>query len=329
MIIERLDQYTGPSVFVGLSDVLDRQLFLKCEGFNFASSIKFRTALFMVNDAEKAGRLGPGTTIVESSSGNLGVALAVISASRDLRFLCVTDPKCSTYAVSMMRATGALVEIVAERDENGNYLAARKRRVRELCAEDPCYVWLNQYENPANQMAHYEITAREIDDDFPQLDVLFVGAGTGGTLMGCAAYLRDRKRSTAVVPVDSVGSVNFGGPLSPRHIAGLGSSEPMSLIDETRVHPVEWVAEEDAIVMCRRMATTGLVVGGSTGTVVEGARVWLERNDPHRELRAVAISPDFGGAYLATVYDDLWCASRYPNLTAIGDADGLARRPVH
>jgi cysteine synthase A len=324
VIVERPDDYLGPDLFVSARGVLGRQLYLKCEGFNFAWSIKMRTARYLVDAAERAGLIGRGTTIVESSSGNLGVALAMIAASRSLRFVCVTDPKCTPHDIALMRATGARVEVVDTPDGSGGYLAARKRRVRELAAR-PGYVWLNQYENPANVRAHYETTARSIDREFPQLDVLFVGAGTGGTLMGCATYLRDHGRSTTVVAVDSVGSVNFNGSPSPRHIAGLGSSQPMRLIDESCVDDVEWVEEPDSIAMCRRLARGGLVLGGSSGTVVHGAAAWLERHDPRGRLTAVAIAPDFGGSYLDTVYDPAWCAQRFERLRD-ADASPVALR---
>jgi cysteine synthase A len=316
-VISAPHEYNEENLYVDLRSTLGRALYLKCEGFNFAGSVKLKAASSMVEAAERDGLLRPGSVLVESSSGNLGVALAMIAASRSLRFVCVTDPKCTPHDIALMRATGARVEVVDTPDGSGGYLAARKRRVRELAAR-PGYVWLNQYENPANVRAHYETTARSIDREFPQLDVLFVGAGTGGTLMGCATYLRDHGRSTTVVAVDSVGSVNFNGSPSPRHIAGLGSSQPMRLIDESCVDDVEWVEEPDSIAMCRRLARGGLVLGGSSGTVVHGAAAWLERHDPRGRLTAVAIAPDFGGSYLDTVYDPAWCAQRFERLR---DAD--------
>lgn len=325
MIVDRLDQYLGADIFLRLDRIVHRPLALKCEGFNFGWSIKLRTAVFMIEAAERDGRLPPGTTIVESSSGNLGVALSVIAASRGIDFICVTDPNCRRQDVALMRATGALVEIVQVKDENGSYLAARKERVSELCARGPDHVWLNQYENPANVRAHRDTTAVSIDHEFPGLDVLFVGAGTGGTLMGCAEYFRGRGRTSHIIAVDSVGSVNFGGKPGPRYIAGVGSSQPMALINENHVHGVEWVCEQDTVLMCRRLARAGIVLGGSSGTVIQGACAWLSRNDPGRRLTAVAVSPDFGTTSLDTIYDDAWCAARFPGFLAVLDATGEER----
>jgi N-(2-amino-2-carboxyethyl)-L-glutamate synthase len=322
MIVERPDQYLGADVFLRLDGIVGRPLAIKCEGFNFGWSIKLRTALFMVEAALQNGHLTRGATIVESSSGNLGVALSVIAASRAIYFVCVTDPNCKRQDVALMRATGALVDIVQTKDENGSYLGARKERVRELCASNPNYVWLNQYENPANVRAHRDTTAVSIDREFPELDVLFVGVGTGGTLMGCAEYFRGRSRASRIIAVDSMGSVNFGGKPGPRYITGLGSSQPMTLLDEDLVDGVEWVCEQDTVLMCRRLAHGGIVLGGSSGTVIQGACAWLERNDPDRRLTAVAVSPDFGVSSLDTVYDDAWCAARFPGFAAALDAGG-------
>src|ERR1700685_1753613 len=107
MIVDRPDQYLGPDIFIKMNSIFNRPLFLKCEGFNFAWSIKLRTAFFMVEHAEKTGALDAKTTIIESSSGNLGVALSVIAASRSLKFVCVVDPTCSSQAVALMKTTGA------------------------------------------------------------------------------------------------------------------------------------------------------------------------------------------------------------------------------
>lgn len=244
-----------------------------------------------------------------------------------MNFICIADPNCKQQALALMRAMGTVVEIVRTKDENGSYLAARKERVKQLCARNPDHVWLNQYENPANILAHHDTTATSIDREFPDLDALFIGVGTGGTLMGCLEYFRERGKATEIIAVDSIGSVNFHGDPGARYIAGLGSSQPMMLIDEDRVDGVEWISEQDAVLMCRKLARAGIVLGGSSGAVVQGACAWLDRNDPGRRLSAVAVAPDLGLSYLETVYDDAWCASRFPDfLTRL---DGLrGDRPV-
>src|SRR5262249_48963698 len=140
------------------------------------------------------------------------------------------------------------------------------------------YVWLNQYANADNWKAHYRTTAPAIARQFPRLDVLFVGAGTTGTLMGCARYFQERHRSVRVVAVDSVGSVTFGGSPARRMIPGLGTSVRPPLLDMSFVDDVMHVEEADTVRACHRLARRGFLFGGSTGTVVSGAMSWLARH---------------------------------------------------
>lgn len=297
------------SVYVDLERVVGHRLNLKCEGFNFAGSVKLRTAAGLIAAAERDGRLWPGSVLIESSSGNLGLALGVIAASKGIPFVCVTDTRCNPTTLSLMRAAGADVVMVPDPEHGEALLERRLAYVRKRCADDPRYVWLNQYANDANWLAHYETTAREIVRHFPDIDVLFVGAGTCGTLMGCARYLRDIGSAVWVVAVDAVGSVTFGAPAARRMIPGLGTSVRPPLLDDSLVEDVVHVAEDDTIRCCRALARRGLLFGGSTGTVVSGAVSWLDRRDPGGLLTAVAVSPDLADRYAHTVYDDEWVRS--------------------
>jgi N-(2-amino-2-carboxyethyl)-L-glutamate synthase len=209
-----------------------------------------------------------------------------------------------------MEALGSQVHVIAEPDANGGFLDARIDHVRALCASDEKYVWLNQYTNPGNWKAHYRRTAPAIAAAFPRLDVLFVGAGTTGTLMGCARFFREWHRPVRVVAVDSVGSVTFGGTPRRRMIPGLGTSIRPALLDESYVDYVVHVEEADTIRACHRLARNGFLFGGSTGTVVSGAMHWLAQHDA-RDLTAVAIAPDLGEHYLDTIYRTNWLRDLY------------------
>ncbi|GGL82279.1 2,3-diaminopropionate biosynthesis protein SbnA [Streptomyces fumigatiscleroticus] len=298
-------QFNEDDLYVDLRAALELPLFLKCEGFNFAGSIKLKAANEMVAAAERDGLLRPGSVLVESSSGNLGVALSVIAASRGYRFLCVTDSRCNLPTIRLMEALGSQVHVIDEPDVHGGYLGARLSYVRALCASDDRYVWLDQYHNHGNWRAHYRTTAPAIARRFPHLDVLFVGAGTTGTLMGCARFFWQWRRRVRIVAVDSVGSVSFGQAPGPRLIPGLGASVPPALLDESYVDELVRVEESDAVHVCRRLAARGFLFGGSTGTVVSGASQWLARYG-RRDLTAVAIAPDLGERYLDTVYREGW-----------------------
>jgi cysteine synthase A len=160
--------FNEDELYVDLRSIIGHPLFLKCEGFNFAGSIKLKAAAEMVEAAGRDGILTPRSVLVESSSGNLGVALSVIAASKGYQFLCVTDSRCNLSTRMLMEALGSQVHVIAEPDATGGFLGARLDYVRALCASDDRYVWLNQYTNPGNWKAHYRTTAPAIARQFPQ-----------------------------------------------------------------------------------------------------------------------------------------------------------------
>ena len=302
--------FNTDELFVDLQPIFEQSLFLKCEGFNFAGSIKLKAATAMVEAAERDGTLTPASILVESSSGNLGVALSMIAASKGYRFLCVTDPRCNLSTRLLMGALGAEVHVITEPDPVEGFLGARITHVRALCATDKRYVWLNQYTNPGNWRAHYHSTAPAIARQFPDLDVLFIGAGTTGTLMGCARWFREHRPSVHLVAVDAAGSVSFGAPAGRRMIPGLGMGVRPPLLDESYIDEVVFVEEADTIRACHRLARRGFLFGGSTGTVVSGAVSWLTRHDDEH-LTAVTIAPDLGERYLDTIYHTNWLHDLY------------------
>jgi cysteine synthase A len=234
----------------------------------------------------------------------------MLAASKGYGFLCVTDSRCNLSTKRMMQALGSQVHVVTEPDVVGGFLGARINFVNALCASDDRYVWLNQYRNPQNWKAHYRKTAPAIARLFPQLDVLFVGAGTCGTLMGCARYFQEWHRPVRVVAVDSVGSVTFGGAAGRRMIPGLGTSVPPPMLDVSDVDDVVLVEEADTIRACHRLAGRGFLFGGSTGTVISGAMNWLSLHGSD-DVTAVAIAPDLGERYLDTVYHANWVLDLY------------------
>ena len=309
-VISSPDEFNENGLYIDLRSILDCSLLLKCEGFNFAGSVKLKAATAMVEAAEREGVLRQGAFLVESSSGNLGVALSMIAASRGYRFLCVTDSRCNLATRLLMEALGAQVHIVTEPDPVGGLLGARMNFIKELCADDDRYVWINQYTNDNAWKAHYRTTAPAIARQFPDLDVLFVGAGTTGTLMGCARWFKQRRPSVRIVAVDPVGSVSFGAPAARRMIPGLGMNVRPPLLDPSFIDEVIYVEEADTIRTCHRLARRGFLFGGSTGTVVSGAMSWLDVHDVDGTT-AVAIAPDFGERYLDTIYQTNWVADLY------------------
>lgn len=160
------DQLIREDAYLEVRDLLASRLFLKIEGLNPAGSIKLKTALSLIADLECRNLISANTRLIESSSGNLGVALAMVCAERGYRFACVVDPNISIQNRKMISALGAEIVSVDQRDENGGYLASRIRLIEKLVAASPDYIWLNQYRNPANSAAHYETTAKAIAEKF-------------------------------------------------------------------------------------------------------------------------------------------------------------------
>ncbi|WP_018332176.1 2,3-diaminopropionate biosynthesis protein SbnA [Actinomycetospora chiangmaiensis] len=317
-IVSSPQQFNTHDLFVDMRPIVDQKLFCKVEGMNFAGSVKLKAAAAMVEAAEAAGQLNPWSIIVESSSGNLGVALAMVSANRGYRFICVTDDRCNPQTRRLMETYGAEVHVVSVPNPVTGLLGARLDHLRALCERDPDTVWLNQYENPANAGAHYATTAPSIARAIPGIEVLLVGAGTCGTLMGNARWFKQHRPDVRVVAIDVEGSVSFGGPASPRHIPGLGMGMTPPALDRSLIDDVVIVPEVETVRMCQRLAMRGFLFGGSTGTVVAGAARWLARH-AHPGTTAVTIAPDQGERYLDTVYAPEWREQHY------GPAGDLSR----
>ena len=311
MIYTHAYEMVHDELFLDFADFIPGvDLVLKIEGLNPAGSIKLKTAVSLIQDAERRGVLAPGGSVIESSSGNLGVALSSVCAARGYAFTCVVDLNTSAHTIALMKAFGATVVVIDERDANGGFLQSRIDYINKRLSNDPALLWTNQYANQANPGAHYEWTAAAIAREVPNPDYLFIGAGTTGTLMGCAAYFARHSPATKIVAVDSEGSITFGFPPGTRYIPGLGTSRRPEIFQPGRVADLVMVPEREAVVMCRAVAAAkGLVVGGSTGSVL--AAVARKRAELPPAARVVAIAPDNGERYLGTVYDDAWVAERF------------------
>jgi len=296
--------------FMHVRDVAGlNRFYIKVEGFNPGGSIKMKTARSLIEAAERALARTGDLRLIESTSGNLGVALAVICAAKNYRLTCVTDPNSSAVAVAAMRTIGAEVVVVRRRDKQGGFLGSRIAYIRQRLADDPGLYWPNQYANPSNAAAHERATGPAVLAAFPTVNYLFVGVGTGGTLMGCVNCFRRHSPSTRIIAVDAVGSVSFGSDPATRHVPGLGTSRPPELLDRQAPDEVLLIPEWETVRECRWLARhTGLLGGGSTGTVLAAVRRHASSIAPDETV--VAIAPDLGERYLNSVYDDGWVIDR-------------------
>jgi len=304
---------------------------LKLEGYNPVGSSKDRTAAALIGDLEQRGRLNRSSVIVESTSGNLGVALAYLCHELGHTFVAVIDPKTTAENRSRMLAYGAQLEIVETQDANGGYLMSRLNKVRELCALSTRYVWTNQYSNYANPKAHYESTAPEIYRQMGgRVDAIFIPVSTGGTLVGIARYLREMSPSTKIIAVDAAGSVVFGGPSRPRKLTGIGSSRRSDFIQPHHYDEHILVSDLNAFAMCRRIAELpGISVGGSSGAVVYACSQYLAQH-PEVEI-AACLCADRGENYASSIFDDEWlcrngfdCSRAASNVDMITIADAAS-----
>lgn len=318
-----------------VSSELRCDVFGKLEGFNPGGSIKDRPAAYVLSRAFQEGHIGRGSLVVESSSGNFGVALATFCRMQGLQFVCVVDPKVSGMNRYLMEQLGARVEIVLEPDSVGGYLESRLNRVREICDRNHNAYWTNQYANEWNWQAHYHGTASELLHHFTllgqRIDYLFAPVSSGGTIMGCAKRLKEHDPSTEIVAVDIEGSVIFGGPPGLRHVPGPGSSRVPELLDRRWIDHVVRVTEYEMIQECRGLLLgEQLFVGGSSGAVLRGVRRYFSRRPSELRCRptVVVIFPDRGERYYDTIYDDRWVAKRYhtapARATEAGNAEPVA-----
>jgi N-(2-amino-2-carboxyethyl)-L-glutamate synthase len=284
------------------------EVIAKLELMNPAGSMKDRPARYIVERGLADGSIPPGAHLVESSSGNFGIALAIAARLRGLRFTCVVDPKATSANIAILRHLGAEVDVVREPDGAGGYLQTRIERVRELLRARPGSIWINQYANSRNWQAYYEGTGAEMSEDLVQPpDYFFAAVSTTGSIQGCARRLRERFPGLRVVAVDAVGSIIFGGTPGPREIPGIGASRVPELFRPEEIDEVVHVDDVEAARGCRALlAAEGIFAGGSTGAVVAA----IARRLPSlpRPCRIVTIFPDRGDRYLDLVYDDDWLA---------------------
>jgi N-(2-amino-2-carboxyethyl)-L-glutamate synthase len=284
-------------------------VFLKLEGFNVTGSIKVKTAIGLIADLERRGLAKPNeTTIVESSSGNLGIALSLVCAIKGYKFICVTDANATRANIRGMELYGAKVIVVDVRDPDGGFLQTRFKTIDNILQTVPNAIWVNQYENIANKNVHAEQTANEIAREFEKVDWIFVGAGTTGTLAGISERLRVVFPHIKIVGVEPAGSVTFGGKPGKRNIPGIGTSVRPKLADLAKPDRVVAIKEEKTVETCLSFVRDHhLLVGGSTGTVLAAVQQLASEFKPGETI--VAISADLGDKYLDTVYDPAWVES--------------------
>ena len=275
---------------------LRSRLLLKLEYLNPTGSVKDRAALYMIDDAEEKGRLQPGGTIIEPTSGNTGIGLASIGTSRGYRVIIVMPDSMSEERRILMKAYGA--ELVLTPGREG--MKGAIRRSEELAASIPGSVVMGQFSNSANARAHYETTGPEIwRDTEGSVDILVSAVGSGGTITGTGRFLKEMKPSVQVVAVEpSASPVLSGGEPGPHRIQGIGAGFIPSVLDRSVYDRIEQVTDEEAMEMARLAGCTeGVLLGISSGAALASA-IRIAREEAGRTI--VAIMPDSGDRYLSS-----------------------------
>ncbi|MEU0680138.1 MULTISPECIES: PLP-dependent cysteine synthase family protein [Streptomyces] len=283
-----------------------RGFWAKLEGFN-PGGIKDRPGLHMVERARARGELRPGARIIESTSGTLGLGLALAGMVYGHPVTLVTDPGLEMSMSRLLTAYGAQVNVVSEPHPTGGWQQARRERVRQLMAQHPDSWCPDQYNNPDNTTA-YTPLALELATELGEIDVLVCSVGTGGHSAGVSRVLKQLYPDLKLIGVDTIGSTIFGQPARPRLMRGLGSSIYPRNVAYDNFDEVHWVAPAESVWTCRQLAASHYATGGWSVGAVALVAGWLARNLPV-DARIAAIFPDGPQRYLSTVFDDDYCAA--------------------
>lgn len=297
MVYENLIDLIGNTPVIKLNNIFSgdiADIYVKLEGYNLGNSVKDRAALGMIEAAEKAGKLKPGGTIVEPTSVNTGISLALISKLKGYKVILVMPDTMSVERRSIIAAYGA--ELILTEGKKGMNGAIEK--AGELIENNPDFFMPQQFKNSANPLKHYETTGEEIIKDLPDLDAFVAGVGTGGTISGAGKRLKEFNSEIKIVAVEPQESpVISGGKPGPHKIQGIGAGFVPDNLDLSVVDEIIEIPTERAFEICRILAENGLFLGASSGANIAAAYETAKKLGKGKKV--LTISPDSGEKYLS------------------------------
>jgi N-(2-amino-2-carboxyethyl)-L-glutamate synthase len=281
-------------------------LYTKLEYENCFGSIKDRPALYILKNALLSGLINEESVVIESTSGNFGLALAGICRAIGIKFIPVIDPNISAQKERLLRWLSHDVIKVTQRDETGGYLLNRIKVVKEFLEQNANAYNPNQYENPNNYLSYYYSLGEEICDNFDKLDFAFISVSSCGTIIGLSQKLKEKFPQVKIIGVDVEGSMIFSNKPKNRKLSGLGASKQSPLIHNAMIDDAVILSEREIIEGCHELLGQHcLLAGASSGAAYAAAkRVLAKAATPG--ANAVFITPDSGNAYLDTVFNDEW-----------------------
>ena len=304
MLYQRIEDTLGKTPLMRLNNIekledLEAELYGKLEGFNPAGSIKDRAALWMIKDAEEKGLLPPGGTIIEPTSGNTGIGLAALAASKGYRAIFVLPDTMSIERRKLLAAYGAEVVLT----EGAKGMQGCVAKAEELHASIPGSIIAGQFENPANARAHVDTTGPEIWEDLEgQVDILVAGVGTGGTVTGIGGFLKEKNPEIQIVAVEPANSPLLSkGEFGKHNLQGIGANFVPELLDRSVIDEIVTVLEDDAYEAARNLAKKEGYLAGITSGAALWTGIQLAKREENKGKRIVVILPDSGERYLSTV----------------------------
>lgn len=297
-----------PLISIKMEEFRNINLFVKLEAYNPTGSVKDRAASYILRKLLESGSIDQATTIIESTSGNFGVALSAYCRYYGLQFIAVVDPNITTMNEMLIRSNGAKIVKVTQPDKHGGFLLTRIQKVKELISAIENSYWINQYENPLNAGAYYHSLGKEICFQVDQIDFVFLGVSSGGTIAGVSKKIKENFSTVKVVAVDVEGSVIFGQPSKKRYIPGIGSSMVPGILKDAEIDEVVITDELASISACYELLERhSFFVGGSSGSVLAGIKKFFTENNVSGPANVVAVFPDRGERYYDTIYNKEWC----------------------